>query len=106
MFGADMSIFARKRARAIGKLARLHPREQIEVLLDGAIAKRALLPDATILVRFFRRHVANVGFPGANELYGVGVDRFEIIGGVKRLDGDCGLRIANCGKLEVVFPIS
>ena len=32
-----------QRARAVRKLARLHAREQVEVLFDGAIAVRALL---------------------------------------------------------------
>jgi hypothetical protein len=32
-----------QRARAVGKLAGLHPREQVEVLRDAAVAERAVL---------------------------------------------------------------
>ena len=50
-----------QRARAIGKFARFHPREQIEIFFDRAIAKRTLLPEPAIFVGLLRRHVADVG---------------------------------------------
>ena len=57
-----------QRSRAIGKFARLHPREQIEIFLDRSIAKRAFLPEPAIFIRFLRRHVTDVGLAFAHEL--------------------------------------
>jgi hypothetical protein len=38
-----MSIFARSMWAAVGELAGLHAAEQVEVLVDAAIAERAVL---------------------------------------------------------------
>ena len=42
MFGDAMSIFARSTLRAVGELAGPHAREEIEVLVDRAVAERAV----------------------------------------------------------------
>ena len=43
MLGEAMSILARSVARAVGELAGAHAREQVQVLLDGAVAVGAVL---------------------------------------------------------------
>ena len=63
-----MSIFARKRARAVRKFAGFHAREQIEIFLDRTIAKRTFLADPAIFVGLFRRHVVDVCFAFFDEL--------------------------------------
>ena len=50
-----------ERAFAVGKLAVLHAREQIEVFLDAAVAERAFLGVAAVFVGFVRRQIADVG---------------------------------------------
>ncbi len=55
-------------ARAVGKFARFHAREQIEVFFDRAIAKRSILAEPAIFVGLSRRHVADVGLAFAHEL--------------------------------------
>ena len=86
MFGEAMSIFARERARAVGKLAGLHALEQIEVFRDAAVAERAFLGVAAVFVGFVRRQVADVGLALFDERDGVFVDLVEIVGGVERLE--------------------
>ena len=46
-----------QRPRAIGKFASFHAREEIEIFLDGAIAKRAFLAEPAKFVRLFRRQI-------------------------------------------------
>ena len=71
--------------RAIGKFACLHAREQVEIFFHGAIAKRTLLSEPAVLVRLFRRHVADVSFAFAHELLSViRKTSIEIIGSEKR----------------------
>ena len=54
-----------QRAGAVGELAGLHPGEEVEVLLDGAVAERAFLAGAVgraaIFVGVLGREVADVG---------------------------------------------
>ena len=65
-----MSIFARRGARAVRKLTRFHPREEIEVLGHGTITKRAIFTDPTIFIGLFGRHIAHVGLAFLHELHG------------------------------------
>ena len=79
-----------KRARAVGELAILHPREEIEILLHGAIAERGILARfvgrAAIGVRVRGGKIADVGFALLDQRDGVFVNRPEVIRGVERLD--------------------
>ena len=43
MLGEAMSILARSVSAAVGELARAHALEQVQVLVDGAVAERAVL---------------------------------------------------------------
>ena len=71
-------------ARAVGKFACFHAREQIEIFLHRTIAKRPLFAEPAIFVGLLRRHVADVGFAFAHELLREFVELIEIVGGVKR----------------------
>ncbi|CCX42310.1 uncharacterized protein BN454_00172 [Clostridium sp. CAG:1024] len=63
-----------KRARAVLKLAVLHPLEQVEVLLDGAVAIRAVLTGlgqrAAVFAHLVFREVVHIGEPLLDELDG------------------------------------
>ena len=73
---------------AIGELAVLHAREQIQALFDGAVAVRAILAGfigrAAIRIRLFGREVANVGLAAFDQLDCPFIDLVEIVGGVER----------------------
>ena len=74
-------------ARAIGELAGSHALEQVEVLLDGAVAIRAvaagLVERAAMLPNLIGGQIADVGFAGLDELDGPGVELIEVVGGVE-----------------------
>ncbi len=80
-----------QRARAIGKFAGLHAREQIEILFHGAVAVRALLAGlgerAAILAHFLGAQIAHIRLARFDQLHGPCVELAEIIGGVE----DAGL---------------
>ena len=73
--------------RAVGKLARAHPPKQIEVLLDRAVAIRAVAARlgqrAAILADLVGRQAVDVGLAVANQLLGVLVHLLEVIRGVE-----------------------
>ncbi len=77
--------FGAERPFAVGKLAILHPGEQIQVFLDAAVAERTFLGVPAILVGFFGRQVADIGLALCDEGDGIFVNLVEIVGGVKRL---------------------
>ena len=85
--------FGAERARAIGELAGLHAREEVEILFDAAIAVGALLAGfggrAAVLADLVGGQVADVGLAGFDQLHGPIVQLVEIVGGVE----------------EAVFPI-
>ncbi len=83
-------------ARAVGKLPAAHAAEQVEVLLDGSIAIRAVPPRrrdgdgalvrnvrAAKLADFLLAQVAHVGLARHDELLGPRVELLEIVGGEK-----------------------
>ncbi len=61
-------------ARAVGKFAGLHAREQIQVFFDRSVAIGALLarlgPCAALLPQLIRRQVVDIRFARADQLYG------------------------------------
>ncbi|MGC4075272.1 MAG: hypothetical protein QM760_22775 [Nibricoccus sp.] len=61
-----MSILERRGTRAIRKLAGLHPLKEIEVLLDAAMAARAVLAGliggAAITIGVLGAQVTDIGF--------------------------------------------
>ena len=73
-------------ARAVGKLAGPHPLEQVEVLLDRAVAVGAVLARlgqrAAMFADFVGRQVADVRLAGLDQLHGPLVNLLEIVGGV------------------------
>ena len=72
---------------ALGKLAILHPFEQIEVLLDTAVAVGALLAGfgqgAAILPYFFRRQLADIGLVLFDQCHGKFIELREIVRGIQ-----------------------
>ena len=88
-----------ERAGAVGELAGAHPLEQVEVLLDRAVAVGALLAGpvgrAAHLVHLFGGVVADVGLAPADQLERVLVERLEVVGGVEGLRAP-GLAAAGC----------
>ena len=77
-------------ARAVRKLARPHAAEQVEVLLDAALAERAvpagLGQRARALARISSwRLVVDVGLAGADQMLGPLVELLEIVGGVAEM---------------------
>ena len=73
---------------AVGELAVLHAREQIEALLNGAVAKRTVFAGfvgrAAVQIRFLGREVADVGFTPLDQFDGPFINLVEIVGGVER----------------------
>ncbi len=78
-----MSILARKHHRAVGELAVLHAREQVEVLRHAAVAVRAVLAGlrqrAAIFAHLLRRQVVHIGQALVDQLHCIAVQRVEII---------------------------
>ncbi|MCY1429457.1 hypothetical protein D9M71_453750 [compost metagenome] len=78
-----------QRTGAVRELAGLHAREQVEVLLDGTVAERAVAAGlgqaAAIGARFFRRKVADIGLAGLDQVDGPFMQLVEIVGGVAHL---------------------
>ena len=77
-----------QRARAVGELAVLHALEQVEILLDGAIAKRAVLARLGQRAAMFADLVGvrsqTYALPFLMSSIGPVVELLEIIGGVDR----------------------
>ena len=75
---------------AIWELAGLHPGEEVEVLLDGAGAERALLARAigcaAVGVGVLGGEIINVGDALLDELRGVFVGLVEVVAGVEGLE--------------------
>src|SRR5215510_735972 len=73
-------------AGAIRELAFAHAAEQIEVLLDAAVAEWAVLARlrqrAAIDAHLVGRLVVHIGLAGADQVLGPGIELLEIIGGV------------------------
>ncbi len=80
-FGAQSSC-------AVGKLARFHAREQIEVFFHRSTAIGALLARLSerpaLLAHLFGRQIAHVGLAGFDQLHGPFVELAEIVGGVEQ----------------------
>ena len=76
-----------QRARAVGELAGLHAREEVEILFDGAIAIGAFFARlgerAAILAHLVGGQIADVGLAGLDELDGPLVELLEVVGRVK-----------------------
>jgi hypothetical protein len=79
-----------QRPRAIRKLARFHPREQIEIFLQAAIAPRAVfaraIRRATIRIRIRRRQIAHIRLALLDQVNRVFVKLIEIIRRIQRLE--------------------
>ena len=73
-------------ARAVRKLARAHAAEQVEVLLDAAVAERAVGPrlgqGAAGETHLLLRLVVDIGLAGADQVLGPRIELLEIVGGV------------------------
>ena len=73
-------------ARAVRKLAGAHAAEQVEVLLDAAVAERAVLAGlgqrAAVDAHLVLALVVDIGLAGADQVLGPGVELLEIIGRV------------------------
>ncbi len=73
-------------ARAVGKFARAHAAEQVEILFHAALAKRAVAPwlrqGAAAGTHFLLRLVVDIGLAGADEDLRPFVKPLEIVGGV------------------------
>ncbi len=88
--GDAMSILARSVARAVRELAGAHAREQVEVLLDRAVAVRAVLPGlgqrAAVLADLARRSGRRRRpCPSWMSCDGVLVELLEVVRGVVEL---------------------
>ena len=85
-----------ERAGAVGVLAPLHAREQIEVLLHPAIAEWGILARAirraAVRVDVLGREVTHISQALPDECQGVFVQRFKVVRGVEGLDGGHGHR--------------
>ena len=72
--------------RAVGELARPHAAEQVEVLLDRAVAERAVLAGlgqgAAVDAHLLLGLVVHIGLAGFDEIFRPGVELLEIVGGV------------------------
>jgi hypothetical protein len=80
--GAEVDLGA-QHPRAIRKLARAHAPEQVEVLVDAALAKRAgaarLGDGAAHGPHLLQRRVVDIGLAGADQVLGPAVELLEII---------------------------
>ena len=87
--GARHVDLGAQRAGPVRELAGAHALEQVETLLDGAVAIVALLARAVgraaHVVHFFGGVVADEGLALADQLQGVLVERLEVVGGVEGL---------------------
>jgi hypothetical protein len=72
--------------RAVGELAGAHAAEQVEVLLDRAVAERAVAAGlgqgAAVGAHLLMGLVVHIGLAGADQVLRPGVELLEIIGGV------------------------
>ena len=80
-----------ERTFAVGKLTVLHAREPVEIFLDAAVAVRAFLGVAAVLVGFVRCQVADIGVALFNERNGVRVNLFKIVARVKWFQRSTGI---------------
>ena len=97
-------------AGAVGELAGAHALEEVEALVDGAVAVEALFAravgGAAHLVDLFGGVVADEGLALADELQRVRVERLEVVGGVEGLDGLAGgFGRHDRRQVEVVSPV-
>ena len=73
-------------ARAVRELAGAHAAEQVEILLDAPLAKRAVLARlgqrAAVGAHLLLRLVVDIGLAGADQMLGPGVKLLEIVRGV------------------------
>ena len=76
-------------ARAVWKLAGLHAAEQVEILVHGAVAERAVLAGlgqrAAVDPHLLRRLVVDIGLAGLDQHLGPFVELLEIIRGMKQV---------------------
>ncbi len=76
-----------QRARAVGKFARAHALEQVEVLFDRAIAIRAVFARlgqrAAILAHLFGAQIVDIRFARLDQLHRPGIELVEVVGGVE-----------------------
>src|SRR5580704_16843019 len=88
-----------KRAMTVGKLARAHPPEEVQIFLRRASTKWTVHSAYAVAVSVRRREVVHVRLAFGDELNRVFKKLFEIVGGVK------WLRFALCFQPEnVVSP--
>ena len=77
-----------QRPRAVGELARPHPREQVQVLLHRPAAVRAvaprLVPPSAVAAHLVPRQVVDVGQPLADQRHRALVQPLEVVRGVVR----------------------
>ena len=75
--------------RAIGKLPRSHPAEQIEIFRHGSVAigtgRPGMTQRTTELPDFFRRTTVNVSQSLLDQLFGILIDGFKIVGRIKQV---------------------
>ena len=86
--GAGQVDFGAQGLFAIGKLARAHPAEQVEVFFRGAVAvggRTAGLTGivAAVFLHLLAGQVIHIGFAFLNELFGVFIALFKVIAAVK-----------------------
>jgi hypothetical protein len=78
-----------QRTRAIGELALAHAMEQVEVLLDAAVAVRRIAArlgeGAAVFAHFLCRQVAHEGIALADQLLGREVEHREVVRGVAQV---------------------
>ena len=86
--GAGQVDFGAQGLFAIGKLARAHPAEQVEVFFRGTVAvggRTAGLTGivAAVFLHLLAGQVIHIGFAFLNELFGVFIALFKVIAAVK-----------------------
>src|SRR6516225_9129002 len=74
-----------KRAKTVGKLARAHPLEEVQIFLRRASAKWTLLSVYTVPVSIRGREVVHISLAFDDELNCVFKELFEIVRGVEWL---------------------
>ena len=87
--------FGAQCARAVGKLAVLHPREKVEIFSNGTIAERAVFAgtvgDAAVFVHVLGRKIADVGFGLFEESDGVLIELVEVVTRIERFQSGTGI---------------
>jgi len=71
----------------IGEFSRPHPLKEIQVLFDGTVAVRAVLPGfrqgPPVLADFLRKEIAHVSLPHLDQLNRILIESFEVVGGIE-----------------------